>query len=629
MPNSQQDQARPQVDESLSYVSPSTSRRVDDHWTANQDSPSAASFNMLSVLARVAHDQPVEQAASEERGPFDRTRFLDQFKQASLALDPDPYRGMGVFEDGLGELYKPIEPSVYHAEDESVYARIDQPRLDTAPEYDAINIGLLTETEAKELVEVYWDRVEIVTGELDPEIHTLDFLRGQSAALTTVVMMVASQCLPVSEHANAMVARLEAHLETLLAEIDRFCLQSVEICQALSMFVAWLSGHKLNRAWPLVNKAIAIAIELRLDVSPPPAWAVAPSPHHSASPARLARNVERVWLHLNEWDTASGFIRGRPPTIRNNPLTEETPMLEWCSHPERMPADAVTAASLALMTLFLKLQLPPTRIRLESPTFSFDDCLTRVDTELAAWRGKWLPLMEPDNQLRCLFDMTGFRFIFFMTPYEYGLVHGWSPTTIRAVRDACLGGAVDLISRALPILAGTDPLLKVSNLFSYRYVQYLHSHADNRLYRVAYTAFCTLRIISTAPQAGNADLFLLSIIAALARHLIDVRVHPNLASITAVLGRRLMNAARRLAATRLQVQVGGEVRPVFMPLIHSDVHGVGDGYDDSLAPLPTFSDGIFAMLDPDEIRLWGELDHIGDPNMPFVNTLSSLLHVAP
>lgn len=68
---------------------------------------------------------------------------------------------------------------------------------------------------------------------------------------------------------------------------------------------------------------------------------------------------------------------------------------------------------------------------------------------------------------------------------------------------------------------------------------------------MAYTAFFTLRIISTSPRSGDHDMFLLALTATLARRLIDLRLHENITGITHVLGRRLMNSTRRLATARI------------------------------------------------------------------------------
>jgi len=78
----------------------------------------------------------------------------------------------------------------------------------------------------------------------------------------------------------------------------------------------------------------------------------------------------------------------------------------------------------------------------------------------------------------------------------------------------------------------------------------------DRVYLIGYTAFCTLRIIAGTPRTVesvdvNVDAFHLSILSALAHRLCQLRVHPNIGSISKGLGFRLLNAARKIAAMRL------------------------------------------------------------------------------
>lgn len=90
-----------------------------------------------------------------------------------------------------------------------------------------------------------------------------------------------------------------------------------------------------------------------------------------------------------------------------------------------------------------------------------------------------------------------------------------------------------------------------------------HLRLTPRYYRMAYTAFFTLRIISTSPRSGDHDMFLLSLTATLARRLLDLRLHENITGITHVLGRRLMNSTRRLAAARIACGTPAQAMDLF------------------------------------------------------------------
>lgn len=131
---------------------------------------------------------------------------------------------------------------------------------------------------------------------------------------------------------------------------------------------------------------------------------------------------------------------------------------------------------------------------------------------------------------------------------------------------------------------------------------------DVRYYRIVYPAFSVLVILSSSPSSRDKDLFLLSVVAALARRLIDLRVHANVSSISRVLGRRLMTATRKLAATRLP----GESVADSAAELDPESLGLGP-FSHSFATLvPTYGEGIFGMLDTMGFGDFGVGDLFGD-----------------
>ncbi|GMK53417.1 hypothetical protein CspeluHIS016_0100030 [Cutaneotrichosporon spelunceum] len=500
--------------------------------------PHSASLNMLSVLARVADDH-LDQASPEAvaREPFDRARFLDDFYDAARGLDVNPYRGITLLEEGLGELQK--QPDTYAPKpgDEIVYARIDQPRFDLGLDYDPVTAGIVSERQANDLYDVYWAEAKFRS--LDPVISTLAFLRSRSALLTTVVFLVSAQSLPVSGHTTALVTRLDNHAEWLITQVEKHCFQSLEICQALLIFVTSLGGRKLNRVWHLAARAVTLCVELRLDTWPPPTWATTPSPHHDACEERLARSVTRMVILLVDWESGSAFFRSRRALLPDLPHVEESRLLEWSTHPLALPYDSMACACVFLLRLFVKFQLDVARLQARGRVFDITAHMAFVDASLQRWKDLWYPKLVPSDVAMAESDMDGYRFILITTLYEYSILRQWPKDSVAAARDLCLAAAQVIIPRAVAILSGTHDLISTSHMYSYRY------------FRVAYTGFFTLRIISTSPRSGEHDMFLLSLTATLARRLIDLRQHENITGITQVLGRRMMNSSRRLAAARM------------------------------------------------------------------------------
>lgn len=75
-------------------------------------------------------------------------------------------------------------------------------------------------------------------------------------------------------------------------------------------------------------------------------------------------------------------------------------------------------------------------------------------------------------------------------------------------------------------------------------------------------------------------MFLLSLTATLARRLIDLRLHENITGITHVLGRRLMNSTRRLAAARIACGTPAQA----MDLFAAHLNGNGDAHQRAETP---------------------------------------------
>jgi hypothetical protein len=90
----------------------------------------------------------------------------------------------------------------------------------------------------------FWSRCNPVIRLLDPTIHTLAYLQAKSPLLLSAMSQVAAQCLPVSSHSIALCSKLDDHIEFLLKDLCTHGYQSLEICQGLVLYAAWLRGTK-------------------------------------------------------------------------------------------------------------------------------------------------------------------------------------------------------------------------------------------------------------------------------------------------------------------------------------------------------------------------------------------------
>ncbi|KAF2996279.1 hypothetical protein E8E13_005006 [Curvularia kusanoi] len=130
--------------------------------------------------------------------------------------------------------------------------------------------------------------------QLDPELHTLSYVRVSSSFLFTAVLTAAAKLL----HAP-LYASLSALAEDLFVECFRGGTKSVEIVQAILILTYWKKPDD-SRAWLSVGYATRMAIELGWhqlggDEMKAPANA-------SELTIRKFRNLERTWLVLFVYD---------------------------------------------------------------------------------------------------------------------------------------------------------------------------------------------------------------------------------------------------------------------------------------------------------------------------------------
>ncbi|WVQ72610.1 hypothetical protein IAR50_002168 [Cryptococcus sp. DSM 104548] len=507
---------------------------------SNERPPSPFS-NMLNILSRVANDMPRASkplGTAESPGlPFDREKFLDLYRQASGTLDPDPFMGMAVLEQGLDQLFGGQERDTdIQQGEEVIYARIDQPRRDLEPHLDPVISGLVTEREARDLLSVYWSRCHPITRILDPEIHTIDYLRATSCGLFTSVLQVAAQCLPVSQHSAGIVARLDNHLDSLYQTVSRKGMQSLELCQSMLIHNVYIRANKQHQTWPNVSMTIGMALETRLEINTLPAYMFDDPIYAHISPERKRRNIQRFWLVLTEADRKMSFIRGRRPLLRDNMIPSIHNLEKWCQEADALPCDVVSCASYAFHSAVATLQRNIQRIMVSQSEFTFVMHMKRVDDTLDGWRKTWFSRLQQDDQMRAEHDLRATRFALLMTPYEHSLNTGKMK---EIEHDECLIAGLDLCKDAIPFL-GTA----VQNI------------TPGRLYLIGYVSLCTLRIMDATPRnegghTPDISVFHLSIISALSSRLRDIKAHPNIALIGSVLGRRLLCACRKVAASTL------------------------------------------------------------------------------
>jgi hypothetical protein len=147
---------------------------------------------------------------------------------------------------------------------------------------------------AASLFEGFMKHLNPFVSQLDPELHTLSYVRASSPLLFTAVLSAAAKLLQIP-----LYPALSTLAEYLFVESFRNGSKSVEIVQAILILTYWKKPDD-NRAWLSVGHAIRMAIELgwhRLGSDE-----MKCSANASEITIRKFRDVERTWLVLFVYD---------------------------------------------------------------------------------------------------------------------------------------------------------------------------------------------------------------------------------------------------------------------------------------------------------------------------------------
>ncbi|KAJ1032989.1 hypothetical protein NDA16_000268 [Ustilago loliicola] len=268
-------------------------------------------------------------------------------------------------------------------------------KLDNLPEFDPINRGYLTLSEAESLYAVFMQYINPALTLLDPNLHTFDYVRSCSALLLSCTCWIAAK---YRVEASQIAADLEMHIRSnLLPTILMEGFRNAEIPQALIILAEYhpqMNTLSEDKAWAYVGFAIRIASELdmnsRISVRPP-------NRQDGAGLARRLRNRERTWLNLWLFETSMSQHMGRRPTLANDPVVMGC--AHWHLDKYALPGDKAMVAVVQLRLLMLRnmelfenfvdvsvTHLPAERTAKQVELFR-RICASDLDTWLATWTG--------------------------------------------------------------------------------------------------------------------------------------------------------------------------------------------------------------------------------------------------
>ncbi|KAH6981511.1 hypothetical protein EDB80DRAFT_737441 [Ilyonectria destructans] len=341
------------------------------------------------------------------RALFERPGYV------SLGLKLD----RGVLEDALGQLLTRSSVDIRYA---NYFKAANENRaLDTGPDLDPVDLGLISLEEVLYLFPIYFEWQHPIHGILDPALHTPDFVRSRSALLFTWILAITAQFDPASA---SLMKRLRLHGEKLSKHVHACGYKSVEIAQGyyLSLLAA-VPANTLaeDNSWTYTTYALGMISDLGFDGRQGPLASLpslpVPDPSNgstiaiSSHEARLIRNRERTSLRLLIWEQAHNASRGRVAFFPENELILR--IKEWWQHPLADPTDRYTWAFVLLRRHLCMLHhevkshfgLPHT-----GPHWVRDI----VDSALDPWAQTWLTNPDANSETAEVMQSAFLRYVY-------------------------------------------------------------------------------------------------------------------------------------------------------------------------------------------------------------------------
>ncbi|KAH7034594.1 uncharacterized protein B0I36DRAFT_360100 [Microdochium trichocladiopsis] len=259
------------------------------------------------------------------------------------------------------------------------------------PPDDPVKLGLVTLSVASDLFQSFMRCQNPFINQLDPNLHTLSYVRQRSSFLTSAVLAVAAKGTD-----TPLYERLVDHAEDLLTTSFRQGRKSTETAQAVMVLTYWKKPED-NRAWISLGYAVRMGMELgwhRLHRYSSDDFAKLRS-----NLERLeARNIQRTWYILFVYDRSMSLQTGKPWMIERSDFIES--IEPWCKDPMATPSDRLLGAFVTLRLLsseVFKLLGPRSTRNDAGQVHRLDSFLSIIKGRLDEWESKWIRCVSPES----------------------------------------------------------------------------------------------------------------------------------------------------------------------------------------------------------------------------------------
>ncbi|KAF5579102.1 hypothetical protein FPCIR_11242 [Fusarium pseudocircinatum] len=249
---------------------------------------------------------------------------------------------------------------------------------------DPIELGLITPSLAKSLFDSFITVLNPYISQLDPQFHTLPYVRSKSAFLLSSMLAMAAKAFN-----HVLYMKLYDHAQDLFSNVFRRGSKSVEIVQAILILTYWKEPQD-TRVWTSVGYAIRICMDLGWHkLAHCPSEAVTTE---SEVQRRERRNIERTCISLQT---------GRPWMIECSEFVDS--IEEWCNDPLAIENDQLLGAFTTLrLVTSSAFPLLVTKSRQRSLSHSESAPLVSLlDSRIERWEKKWTEKVAAETEQSC------------------------------------------------------------------------------------------------------------------------------------------------------------------------------------------------------------------------------------
>ncbi|KAK6196632.1 hypothetical protein LQW54_011326 [Pestalotiopsis sp. IQ-011] len=248
---------------------------------------------------------------------------------------------------------------------------------------DPVQLGHINLSIAESLFDNFFKVLNPYISQLDPVLHTFDYVRKRSSFLFTAILAAAAKSFN-----TALYPGLHGYAESLLADNFRLGRKSIEIAQAVLILTYWKEPED-TRAWIFLGYTIRMGMDLGWHRLAP--YAACEQLPLTETQKRETRNVQRTWYILFVYDRSISLQTGKPWMIERSTFIES--IESWCRDSLATDNDRLLGAFVTLRLLsseVFKLLGPKSSKVVSGPLHSIESLLAIIKIRIEEWEQRWI-----------------------------------------------------------------------------------------------------------------------------------------------------------------------------------------------------------------------------------------------